>query len=191
MRKSSVSKKICEVSGDYSMSATRRMQSPGNLRSGFQTTGNRSSLANDLEMSDLTAQQDQNLLPKAAVCYVTKDSKILTVTRGDDLLDMNMPGGTVEPGEDPQEAAVRELWEETGIKAEEIYPVYTQINNGWVVTTYKVPVYSGTLKSSHEGHPSWEKPEVLMKGRYSDYFRSMIKSLSGLSLTESKYVKRV
>jgi 8-oxo-dGTP diphosphatase len=184
-------KKTCEVAGDYSMSSTRRMQAPGNLRSGFQTTGSRSSLENDLELSTSSQRQDEDVLPKAAVCYVTKGNKVLAVSRGQNLSDLNMPGGTAEPGEDPQETAARELWEETGLKAEEIYPIYTRINNGWVVTTYKVHTYSGTLKGSQEGRPSWEDPEVLKNGRYGDYFVSMLKSLTGISLSESKFVRRV
>ena len=134
-------KKTNEVAGDYSMSATRRMQTPGNIRSGFPTKGSRSSLENDVESEQSFERQQKESLPKAAIAFLTKGDKILAVSRGDDMSNMNMPGGTVEPGEDPKDACVRELWEETGIKAVEIYPVFTKVHNGWLVTTFKVPVY--------------------------------------------------
>jgi putative (di)nucleoside polyphosphate hydrolase len=34
-----------------------------------------------------------------------------------------MPQGGIDPGEDPQEAAFRELWEETGAKAQHVSPL--------------------------------------------------------------------
>ena len=169
--------KIREVAGDYSMSATRRMQAPGNIRSGFQTTGSRSSLLNDVEAEESKRAQDEASLQKAAVCLVVNNGKVLAVSRGDDVTNLNMPGGTVELGEDPQDAAVRELWEETGIKANEIYPVFSKISNGRLVTTFRVRSYSGSLKHSSEGFASWEDPKVLLNSQYGDYFREVLKAL--------------
>lgn len=181
--------KILEVAGDYSMASTRRMQAPGNIRAGYLTKGSRSSIESDVESEQSFDRQNRDALPKAAVTFLTKDGKILAVSRGDDMTNMNMPGGLVESGEDPQDAAVRELWEETGLKADEIFPVYTRINNGYLVTTYKVPVYHGVLSPSWEGTPSWEEPDVLLKGTYGDYLKDMLSSLRGDALSESLCVR--
>lgn len=170
---------IREVAGDYSMSSTRRMQAPGNIRSGFKTMGSRSTLQDDFLSDESVLKQNQEAMPKAAVCLLTKGDKVLAVSRGEDMRNMNMPGGTVELGEDPLETAKRELYEETGLEAIEMFPIYSRVNNGWLVTTYRVIKFSGTLKGSWEGKPMWEDPEVLKQGAYGDYFSDVLESLHG------------
>jgi 8-oxo-dGTP pyrophosphatase MutT (NUDIX family) len=178
-------KKISEITGNYSMTGLRRMQAPGNIRSGFQTKGSRGSIQDDLEFENHPNEQDEEALPKAVVALVMKGNKILAVSRGDDFANLNLPGGSVEMGEDPRDAIVRELWEETGIKAKEVFPVYTKVNNGYVVTTFKVASYTGELKPSWEGIPSWEEQSVFLRSQYGSYFKSMWKNLHGAALTES------
>lgn len=69
--------KIKEVTGDYSMSGTRRMQAPGNLRSGFATRGSRSSLEKDLEDIEWKERQDR---VAASIVYLQHEGKILAET---------------------------------------------------------------------------------------------------------------
>lgn len=45
----------------------------------------------------------------------------------------NLPGGSVEDGETPHEAALRELREETGIEADQVTLLGTVEGPGWVV----------------------------------------------------------
>lgn len=169
--------KISEVIGDYRMSGSRRMQAPGNLRVGRQTMGSRGSLASDVSHEEDVARQDMNALQKAAVVYVTKDGKVLSVTRGSDINDKNMPGGGVELGEEPIDAAVREMREETGLQAEELFPVYSKVCEGKLVTVYRVTKYSGKLRSSDEGVAAWVDPSEILSGSRSDFFQDMIVSL--------------
>lgn len=57
---------------------------------------------------------------KAAACVVLRDGKVLlgrhTYGVGKGLLIL--PGGYLNHGETPEQAAVREVWEETGVRVE-------------------------------------------------------------------------
>lgn len=169
---------IREVVGDYSMSSTRRMQAPGNIRSGFMTTGSRSSLMQDLERDTGAQRQDEDSLPKVALCLVSKGGKYLAVSRGDNLNDMNLPGGMVELGEEPIDAASRELFEETGLKAVELSPIYSKVDRGKLVSVFRVLKFTGNLRGSSEGTPSWVSSEALSSGRFGEYFQKMMTSIT-------------
>ncbi len=60
-------------------------------------------------------------LPGACVLAITTDNKIVTVPQyrpGPDAILRELPGGGIEQGEEPSEAALRELLEETGYSGE-------------------------------------------------------------------------
>lgn len=168
------------------MSSTGRALAPGNFRADAAVRSGSRSLHGD-ESSDAQniAQRLANM-PQAAAAFVTRGDRILAVSRGSDASNLNMPGGAVELGEDVATAAARELWEETGLRALELFPVFVRKNNGYLVTTYKVTAYSGELRPSEEGVPSWERPETLLMSSYGDYFSDMMEMLHGIDLPESK-----
>jgi putative (di)nucleoside polyphosphate hydrolase len=54
--------------------------------------------------------------PCAGVMLLNRDGKVFVGQRLDSVLEAwQMPQGGIDPGEDPLEAAYRELWEETGV----------------------------------------------------------------------------
>lgn len=167
---------IGEVIGDYSMAGSLRSTAPGNLRNNVPVRGMNKSLLDDVREDEESFEQYVSVLPKAVVVYVTRGDKVLAVSSDNDLQDKNMPGGHVDPGEEPIDAAIRELWEETGIVAEEIFPLYTRVDDGYIVTTFRVTKYRGKLRSSPEGVASWSDPRELLNSRYGNYFRDVIKS---------------
>lgn len=59
------------------------------------------------------------VVPKVVVYVFRQDDYVLTFTQRDHSdAGMQVPAGTVEPGEHPDDAAVRELAEETGFAGE-------------------------------------------------------------------------
>jgi len=63
---------------------------------------------------------DLLLSPAAAACIRDKKGRILLLQRGDGKDLWGFPGGAIEPGERADEAAVREVHEEIGLKVEPV-----------------------------------------------------------------------
>ena len=60
---------------------------------------------------------DLLILPSAAVAIHDEEMRLLLCLHGDKNIWV-APGGLIEPGEQPADAAVRETWEETGLLVE-------------------------------------------------------------------------
>src|SRR6188472_3757773 len=59
--------------------------------------------------------------PCAGVMLINREGKVFVGQRLDSTLEAwQMPQGGLDPGEEPQVAAIRELWEETGIAADKV-----------------------------------------------------------------------
>lgn len=89
---------------------------------------------------------------------IIKDEKILLVKRKNDPFKGKwaLPGGFVEYGEKTDDAAVREVFEETGLKTtiDKLITVYSDPNRdprGHIITVvYKLDINSGELKSGDD-----------------------------------------
>lgn len=69
--------------------------------------------------------------PCAGVMLVNADNQVFVGQRRDNQTQAwQMPQGGIDPGEDPRDAALRELWEETGVSAE-LVSVEAE-TQGWV-----------------------------------------------------------
>jgi len=119
-------------------------------------------------------------IPAQAVCVITydKNRKVLTVTRRHTDI-ISLPGGKVDPGEEPIDAAVREYFEETGIELDKtkLVPVYSQVVPGDVIYYSTAFCYNEALPvtdkvwSVEEGiSVSFETvDDLLTKGCFSEY----------------------
>ncbi|NUM35326.1 MAG: 8-oxo-dGTP diphosphatase [Candidatus Brocadiae bacterium] len=109
----------------------------------------------------------------ATLCYIQDQGKTLMLNRikkqGDiHLGKWNGVGGKMEAGETPQECAVREIREETGLIAKKLlykgfltFPEFAK-QEDWYVFVFVVPEFEGMLIDSPEGVLSWIDDEKIL-----------------------------
>ena len=102
----------------------------------------------------------------ATLCYVMDNNKTLMLFRNKKENDYhegkwNGLGGKFEPGETPEECAIREVFEESGLivknpqmKGFITFPLFDG-KDDWYVWTFVFKGYSGKLIDSPEGHLEW------------------------------------
>ena len=93
--------------------------------------------------------------PKVAVvCIVPRDGKVLMIRRATDLGygQWGLPGGYVDRGEVVEQAAAREVWEETGLKVDagDLIGLFSEPGNPVMVAVYVARETGGTLAAGPE-----------------------------------------
>ena len=101
-------------------------------------------------------------MKNAVLCFVVKDGKTLLIRkkRGFGAGKLIAPGGHIESGETPEETAVREVLEETGIRPirpETFGELHFYFGNekAWLVHVLKADDYTGSEQETSEGVPYW------------------------------------
>ncbi len=109
----------------------------------------------------------------ATLCYVRRGGKTLMVYRNKKPNDMHMGkwnglGGKLEPGESPEECAVREIFEESGLQVHALtlkgfltFPGFSN-DEDWYAFVYLVRDFNGNLISSQEGELRWIEDSELL-----------------------------
>jgi 8-oxo-dGTP diphosphatase len=109
------------------------------------------------------------LVPRTLV-FIEWENRILTLsktkTNSFGFGKINGVGGHIEKGEEPFEAALREIQEEAGIQVRNLELVsilFIDINDtpGIEVFVFKAKYESGDLKDSEEGHLEWMTREEI------------------------------
>lgn len=102
----------------------------------------------------------------ATLCYLRRNGKTLMVHRVKKKNDMhagkwNGLGGKLEPGETPEECAVREIMEESGLKVSNpilkgvlTFPAFSN-DEDWYAFVFLVHEFEGELIDSPEGDLKW------------------------------------
>jgi 8-oxo-dGTP diphosphatase len=104
------------------------------------------------------------MVKEQTLCHVVNGKRLLLkrATRGISLGKWNAPGGNIEDGESPEECALRELFEETGLVGGELFrhgvlKFYTFGNEepDVAVHLFSTKKFSGEIRHSEEGEVRW------------------------------------
>lgn len=93
---------------------------------------------------------------RAAVAIIRKDELVLVIARSDGR-GLSFPGGFISPWETPQQAALREVFEETGLqirKSSLLFEYRSSVDIPCVITVFEAEA-TGELRDSWEGSPRW------------------------------------
>lgn len=117
----------------------------------------------DDEANEEQAQSQDDQTHQAACCLIVgRDGRVLAVSRKTDPRMLGLPGGKVDPGEEPIDAARRELEEETGLTAVGLHQVFSQRDaQGFVTTTFTCEAH-GHIDTDEAGVIRWVHPKVLL-----------------------------
>lgn len=122
-----------------------------------------------------TQRNEQGQPMAACVLVCTDDGMVLAVSRKNDPYDFGLPGGKVDQGESPKEAAARELAEETGLVATRLRQVFKEFDGSYCCYTFVGDV-SGSINTDEEGVVRWVHPDVLLSSsRFAPYNRKLFK----------------
>jgi 8-oxo-dGTP diphosphatase len=109
----------------------------------------------------------------ATLCYLRKNSHTLMIHRIKKENDMhagkwNGLGGKLEPGETPEECAIREIWEESGLTVKSLYlkgmitfPGFSN-DEDWYTFLFVANDFEGQLIDSPEGSLQWIPDDKLL-----------------------------
>ena len=120
---------------------------------------------------------------REAVCLLAlKENQVLAVARRGTKDEWGLPGGKVDPGEEHDDALVREVREEAHITVDKskLVPVFERFDPPFHVTTF---LYQGDINDIPEqgdaGPAEWVRWEQLLSGPFGQY-NARLKNKLGL-----------
>ena len=118
----------------------------------------------------------------AGTLVIRPDGRVLAVSRRENEADWGLPFGICDPGETPEETAIRETREETGLRAYDLKKVFEEQARTHHAITYLARV-EGTVKSSEEGRADWVDYHQLTQptSTYWEYNRKLLREVLSLA----------
>jgi 8-oxo-dGTP diphosphatase len=104
----------------------------------------------------------------AVMGLIINNGKVLAVSRKGNYSDLGLIGGKIDPGETPEEALVREMQEEVGIKPTKYHPCFedldrTEGGKKCPCRTYMIEEWEGNPVSKENAGVEWVLPERLFE----------------------------
>lgn len=124
------------------------------------------------------------MLPIAVCALIYRGDKMVGVSRRDNHKSMGLVGGKVDAGETPEEALVREVFEETGLKVTSFEKIFTRIDGVFICYTYlcqadgEISNQNEVGKDSGIGKVAEVTWEDLFAGPFGDYNKQLYTHLN-------------
>ena len=131
-----------------------------------------------------TLNEAEKPLPVAVgALLIRANGDVLAASRKNDHNDLGLPGGKLEPGETEHQALVRELLEETGVRAVRYHRLFGMPDPGgyWFVT-FLVVEWTGEIESREGASVCWVPPLRMLQPscQFRDYNRDLFAHLGML-----------
>lgn len=111
----------------------------------------------------------------SALCWLVDGTRVLLLRRRKEPFAgfWTAPGGKLDPGEDPLQAVVREIREETGLalRAPRLRAVASELGGplyDWLLFLFTADEFSGRLQPCDEGELAWFERDQLAHIRMAD-----------------------
>lgn len=130
---------------------------------------------------DLKLNKD---LGHVQVVLINDNGNVCLVSRKDDHSDFGLVGGSIEKGETPEKAIIRETKEETGLKISNLKLIFAMHRKNSMGHTYLAD-YSGSIDFDEEKEPhivKWGSMKEAMKGSFSYWNKLVDESLKSMGI---------
>jgi len=117
----------------------------------------------------------------AQVVILNDKGKVCLVSRKEDHTDFGLPGGKLDGDETYEEAAIREVKEETGLDIKNLTMIFAMHRKGRMGHTF-IAEYSGEFDTDEDHVVKWGKMQEAVDGKFG-YWNSLVKkSLESLDI---------